>query len=446
MRKIFSLTAAILLAATMIVPTAAASGDMEVHDSRYYTDSLDSCEQGPSLVSHAVSYGPGQKLVCITFDDGWQNQYDNALPVLQQHGFKATFAMVTTWIGDEGGDCMTYPELHTLADQGMDIASHTRTHAHLPKVDAAKLQNEVAVSKTELENEGFTIRMLVYPYYEYNDTVVTAVKNAGYICARSGALDHPYDPTDTTDPNARYYIDAIEINTQNLNTFKGIVDQATDHSVICLNYHSVSNDAGEPTPRTPVANFGEQMQYLKDNGFTVVLLPDLIEAPSPTIAFSPAGLTFSGTQGGGNPASQSLSITNSGGGTLTWTASSDAAWLTLSPDSGTAPGTVTVSADTTGLSADTYNGTITITSAGATNTPQAVPVTLTVQAPSPTIAFSPAGLTFSGTQGGGNPASQSLTITNSGGGTLTWTASSDAAWLTLSPDSGTAPGTVTVSA
>ena len=64
---------------------------------------------------------------------------------------------------------------------------------------------------------------------------------------------------------------------------------------------------------------------------------------------------------------------------MNWTASSNATWLSLTPTSGTAPSAVTVTATTAGLSAGTYNGTITITATGATNTPQTVPVTLTVQ-------------------------------------------------------------------
>ena len=399
MRKLVVLTLAILAIAAMIFPSAAAARGAEAHAGKYNPESLNTCgkdlfssgavtgggtyklENSPERSVLKSSYIAGQKLVCLTFDDGWKNQYDNALPVLQQYGFKATFAVVTTWIGNgQGtGQAMSYTELHTLADQGMDIASHTRTHPHLPTLGASDLQNEVANSKLELEQEGFTVRTLVYPYYEYNSSVVTAVQNAGYICARSGALDNPYKPCDRTDPNAQYYIDAIEINTQDINAFKNIVDQATDHSVICLCYHSVS-DAGLPTPCTPIANFGEQMSYLKNNGFAVSLLPDLVQ--SPWISCSPTSLTFSGIQGGSNPATQALNISNSGGGTLNWTASSSAAWLTLSPTSGTAPGAVMVTAAISDLSAGTYNGTITITATGATNTPQTVPVTLTVQTPS----------------------------------------------------------------
>src|SRR5207253_2212713 len=79
------------------------------------------------------------------------------------------------------------------------------------------------------------------------------------------------------------------------------------------------------------------------------------------ISTTPTSVSFSGTAGGVNPPSQTLTISNSGTGTLTWTASSNAAWLTLSPTSGTAPSSTTVSVNTAGLAAGTYNGAITIT-------------------------------------------------------------------------------------
>ena len=100
--------------------------------------------------------------------------------------------------------------------------------------------------------------------------------------------------------------------------------------------------------------------------------------PTPTIGVSPSSLSFSATVGGANPANQSLNISNTGGGTLNWTASDNATWLTISPTSGTAPSTVTASVNISGLAAGTYNGTITVSATGATNSPVNVPVTLIV--------------------------------------------------------------------
>src|SRR5262249_26302555 len=94
-------------------------------------------------------------------------------------------------------------------------------------------------------------------------------------------------------------------------------------------------------------------------------------------------LSFAGTQGGANPAARNVSVTNSGGSTLTFTAASDASWLSVSPASGTAPQNLQISVSLTGLTPNTYTGHITVTgAAGVQNSPATVTVTLTVSAPS----------------------------------------------------------------
>ena len=81
-----------------------------------------------------------------------------------------------------------------------------------------------------------------------------------------------------------------------------------------------------------------------------------------------------------------MSISNTGGGTLTWSASDTAAWLTLSQASGTGNAAVTLTVATGTLTAGTYNASITISGTGATNTPQTVPVVLTITAPTTSSA------------------------------------------------------------
>lgn len=116
---------------------------------------------------------------------------------------------------------------------------------------------------------------------------------------------------------------------------------------------------------------------ITDQDFALVIY-NATAGSTPTIGASPSGVSFTSILGGANPASQSLNIANTGGGTLTWSASDNAAWLTLSSISGTAPSTTTLSVNTAGLAAGTYTATITLTSAGASNSPKTVPVTLTI--------------------------------------------------------------------
>jgi len=159
---------------------------------------------------------------------------------------------------------------------------------------------------------------------------------------------------------------------------------------------------------------------------------------TPAIGLSPASLAFSAPVGGPNPVSQTLRLTNTGTGTLNWSASDNAAWLAVTAGPGSlAAGTfvdLTVSVDviTTALAAGPFGGTITLTAPGASNTPQTIPVSLAVNG-MPTLGLSPSSLSFAATEGGGNPPAQTLTVTNTGAGTLTWTVAPNAGWLTLAP-------------
>jgi regulation of enolase protein 1 (concanavalin A-like superfamily) len=172
--------------------------------------------------------------------------------------------------------------------------------------------------------------------------------------------------------------------------------------------------------------------------------------PPPAIALNPNSLTFTAIEGT-NPANQTIALSNSGGGILSWTATADStapAWLSVSPTSGVGNATITVSVNTAGLSPGTYTKSITVAAPGATNTPQTVNVTLTVNpVPPPAIALNPNSLTFTAIEGT-NPANQTIALSNSGGGTLSWTATADStapAWLSVSPTSGVGNATLTVS-
>lgn len=154
---------------------------------------------------------------------------------------------------------------------------------------------------------------------------------------------------------------------------------------------------------------------------------------------STLSLTFTGVEGGPNPPNQTLSITNTGGRALKWTVGESTAWLNLSPTSGTTTtetDVITVSVNTAGLTAGTYSSTITINAHKATTQTQQVAVMLTVTSPSPVIGESPTSLSFIMTQGWTNSESQTLTITNTGKGTLSWSASGATSWMTLNPTSG----------
>lgn len=105
---------------------------------------------------------------------------------------------------------------------------------------------------------------------------------------------------------------------------------------------------------------------------------------TPSISLSPASLSFSGTAGGAAPVAQTFNISNPAGGTLTWTLTESASWLGLNIANGTTTteiDAISASISTSGLAAGTYSTAITISASGASNSPQTIPVSLTLTAP-----------------------------------------------------------------
>ncbi|MBI3855818.1 MAG: choice-of-anchor D domain-containing protein, partial [Planctomycetes bacterium] len=171
---------------------------------------------------------------------------------------------------------------------------------------------------------------------------------------------------------------------------------------------------------------------------------------TPKILLSPAaGLTFDiPSTGGTGTASLPMTVTNGGGGTLTWTAApgvvtpGGGTWLGVGPTTGSlgpgASATLSVNVTRGALSAGSYDGLISVTAGGASNSPQSVPIVLNVN-DQPTINLTPSNLTFTAAENGSVPVSQTVTLGNTGIGTLTWTATKlgGATWLTVVPPSGT---------
>jgi len=160
----------------------------------------------------------------------------------------------------------------------------------------------------------------------------------------------------------------------------------------------------------------------------------------PVIALGTAALASS-VKRKKNAASQSFEVWNAGGGTLDYSISDDASWLSVSPASGASTGeqdTVSVDYSTSALAAGTYTATITVSDPGAANSPRTIAVTLTVYKPGK-ISKSVAALSASATQGT-SPAAQSFAVWNSGEDVMVYTLSDDAGWLSVSPSSGDSAG------
>jgi len=141
-----------------------------------------------------------EKPILLTFDDGYQDALTAALPALRSRGMRATFFVVTQWIGPDeahrsaqgepGRRYLSWPEVRALAAAGMEIGSHGATHRRLPDLTAEQATDELTRSKTQLESGlGAPVEVFAYPYNASRRWLRALARNAGYRAAVSGR-DH----------------------------------------------------------------------------------------------------------------------------------------------------------------------------------------------------------------------------------------------------------------
>ncbi|MGO8887460.1 MAG: polysaccharide deacetylase family protein [Streptosporangiaceae bacterium] len=143
---------------------------------------------GIAELVEAMRAGRQRGLVGITFDDGYVNVLEAALPELQRHGFGATAYIISDRLGgtnewDEGPSwpLMTASQVGKLAAAGVEIGSHSATHLHLAGATAEQLTSEVAASRASLAALlGTEIRGFAYPYGSMDAAARQAVRAAGY--------------------------------------------------------------------------------------------------------------------------------------------------------------------------------------------------------------------------------------------------------------------------
>jgi peptidoglycan/xylan/chitin deacetylase (PgdA/CDA1 family) len=129
--------------------------------------------------------------VVITFDDGYADAYESALPALQRHGFTATFYIVSGFVGQPA--YMSWDQLAQLRDAGMEIGAHTVDHQMLTRLDLPEMQRQIAQSRQDLEQTlGISVSSFCYPVGDYDATVVDQVRAAGYASAVTTRWDSNY--------------------------------------------------------------------------------------------------------------------------------------------------------------------------------------------------------------------------------------------------------------
>jgi peptidoglycan/xylan/chitin deacetylase (PgdA/CDA1 family) len=125
--------------------------------------------------------------VAITIDDGWRSFYEIGLPILKKYGIPATLFVYTDFIG--GSKAMTWNQVKDVAESGIDIQCHTRTHRNLTvlrekeslKEYLAAVEAEIVTSQKEIKSRlNRECRYLAYPYGKTNSLVISMLQKHGY--------------------------------------------------------------------------------------------------------------------------------------------------------------------------------------------------------------------------------------------------------------------------
>jgi peptidoglycan/xylan/chitin deacetylase (PgdA/CDA1 family) len=171
----------------------------------------------------AVMAGKAAGLVGITFDDGYQDFLESAVPLLERYAFSATVFAVADRLGGENDwehsyeprppmELMTAAGLREASERGMEVGSHSMTHPRLSGLAPELLREELVGSRDLLgELLGEEVEGFCYPYGDLDDGALRAARSAGYAyaCAWKTRVQHSdYDlfrtPVDEQDNLRRF--------------------------------------------------------------------------------------------------------------------------------------------------------------------------------------------------------------------------------------------------
>lgn len=138
----------------------------------------------------------------LTFDDGFRDNFETALPLLREYGFGA-FVFILPPLADSGGALdwaevaadrgrwpatmrsVTWPMVERMKEGGFEVGSHTLTHPHLPELDDEALRDELWESRARIKGRLGACDTLAYPFGEWSDRVAAAAVDCGYSYAFS---------------------------------------------------------------------------------------------------------------------------------------------------------------------------------------------------------------------------------------------------------------------
>ncbi|MCY9661945.1 polysaccharide deacetylase family protein [Paenibacillus chondroitinus] len=147
-----------------------------LHDHGYTPLSLDAFIR---LLEGDTSEKAPEKPILLTFDDGYLDNYEQAMPILAKYGFPATL-FVSPGMTEQDG-YLNWDQIKKMQAGGWDIQPHGMSHPHLPKLTADEQAYEIVEARKQIEEHlGTKADIFCYPYGERNKTTLKLLKQHGF--------------------------------------------------------------------------------------------------------------------------------------------------------------------------------------------------------------------------------------------------------------------------
>ncbi|PWU81786.1 MAG: hypothetical protein DLM72_05150 [Candidatus Nitrosopolaris wilkensis] len=261
-------------------------------------------------ISKGVS--SSNKVVMIGFDDGWKSQITYAKPILDKYGLKASFFVVCNYVNSGDIRRMNWQDIATLQQDRMDVQSHTMDHKPLDKMSTNALIYEIAGSKQCLASHGIDSTIFGYPFnLGSNKPSVVDIVSKYYNFARTGTYPlmslncNGFANKKPQQTDCRTYLPDGKLTFANRydirsdsffhissghnygpsEMFQQFIQQVNSqvpynnngkiNAIPIITYHDLTyniQDYNKAGTTITVPLFDQEMQYLHDNGFKVLLL------------------------------------------------------------------------------------------------------------------------------------------------------------------------------
>jgi peptidoglycan/xylan/chitin deacetylase (PgdA/CDA1 family) len=243
-------------------------------------------------LEHYTPTGFSEPLLTLTFDDGHEENAANALPLLEQNGFKSTQCFATTFI--EGKPQATLDKVLAFKNAGHEICSHSVTHPFMTTLTDTNLDYEAKHSQEYLESlVGQPIRDFATPYGDYDVRVNETLKKY-YDAHRT--VDEGFNSKDNYDPY-RLRVQNMLSTTTAQQVADWVAQAEATNTWLILVYHRIANDPGQYD--NTIADFTSQLAAIKASGIKVATFKDALA-------------TTKAQMGGGNPTDTTPPVVTAG--------------------------------------------------------------------------------------------------------------------------------------